>query len=437
MARQLLPEENGTSVLDGILPAKDSSSNNSSVKLEGKLDEEGIRLNNDNPPAKGGMLAHLLEKKDDGDSKNSVMVNGGLENNGKPDFKKMNGDSAVISTAGFKRSADAAMDEATPAKAMMMETNTNGIDEVKKEAVVATPNQPQQVVLRQQQQIVVTTASVVAPVGQAVQAGIGGGSPMVLAQTTGHPSGAATPAANKFVILQPQNKVVTTTGQVVRTLAQAASTTTTITNGQIVNQVVNPPGQPITPVANGQMRVNGVPQQQGGQPSPGGGLVSPSSVSSATSSSGLSPNSLPPPSAASPAAGAATSNNHASSTNNIPSNPSPAPAAAQAAPVVGRAAPAAAQAAAAAAVAAASATAASAPRSGTTQHPFLCEWQNCSRAFRTPKEVENHAIKIHCPENQTDIPCMWSRCDGMKRKRFSLMTHIQDRHCHPQVNKLF
>ena len=34
-----------------------------------------------------------------------------------------------------------------------------------------------------------------------------------------------------------------------------------------------------------------------------------------------------------------------------------------------------------------------------------------------------------------DIPCLWSRCDGMRRKRFSLMTHIQDRHCHPQVRK--
>lgn len=66
--------------------------------------------------------------------------------------------------------------------------------------------------------------------------------------------------------------------------------------------------------------------------------------------------------------------------------------------------------------------------------PFLCEWQNCMRSFRTPKEVENHAIKAHCPLGQDDIPCLWLRCDGMKRKRFSLMTHIQDRHCHPQVS---
>ena len=65
--------------------------------------------------------------------------------------------------------------------------------------------------------------------------------------------------------------------------------------------------------------------------------------------------------------------------------------------------------------------------------PFLCEWQGCMKAFKTPKEVEKHAISTHCPLGADDIPCLWHRCDAMKRKRFSLMTHLQDRHCHPQV----
>ena len=69
-----------------------------------------------------------------------------------------------------------------------------------------------------------------------------------------------------------------------------------------------------------------------------------------------------------------------------------------------------------------------------TQRPFLCEWATCMKAFKTPKEVENHAIAAHCPLGSDDIPCLWARCDGMKRKRFSLMTHLQDRHCHPQVS---
>ena len=76
-----------------------------------------------------------------------------------------------------------------------------------------------------------------------------------------------------------------------------------------------------------------------------------------------------------------------------------------------------------------------------SSHPFLCEWQNCLESFKTPKQVENHAIKVHCGSNDKnnsdeDLPCLWARCDGMKRKRFSLMTHIQDRHCHPQLMKL-
>ena len=71
-----------------------------------------------------------------------------------------------------------------------------------------------------------------------------------------------------------------------------------------------------------------------------------------------------------------------------------------------------------------------------TTKPFLCEWAGCMKAFKTPKEVENHAIADHCPLGGDDIPCLWARCDGMRRKRFSLMTHLQDRHCHPQVNSV-
>jgi hypothetical protein len=56
------------------------------------------------------------------------------------------------------------------------------------------------------------------------------------------------------------------------------------------------------------------------------------------------------------------------------------------------------------------------------------------KAFKSPKDVERHAIVTHCPAGSDDIPCLWLRCDGMKRKRFSLMTHLQDRHCHPQVS---
>ena len=69
------------------------------------------------------------------------------------------------------------------------------------------------------------------------------------------------------------------------------------------------------------------------------------------------------------------------------------------------------------------------------QKPFLCEWEGCYREFRSTKETLNHAILTHCPEGMEEGPCRWARCDGMIRKRFSLMQHIMDRHCHNQVRK--
>lgn len=47
-----------------------------------------------------------------------------------------------------------------------------------------------------------------------------------------------------------------------------------------------------------------------------------------------------------------------------------------------------------------------------------------------------HACAVHCPENidsSAEIYCQWGHgpnlCDNLPRKRFSLMTHLQDRHC--------
>jgi len=68
--------------------------------------------------------------------------------------------------------------------------------------------------------------------------------------------------------------------------------------------------------------------------------------------------------------------------------------------------------------------------------PFLCEWQGCLQAFRAPGEVERHALAQHCPAREEELPCLWAGCDGLPRRRFGLMTHLQDRHCPPQLLKL-
>lgn len=71
----------------------------------------------------------------------------------------------------------------------------------------------------------------------------------------------------------------------------------------------------------------------------------------------------------------------------------------------------------------------------TSQGQFLCEWRGCMRNFKSANEVYMHACESHCPSNGVqEMQCLWERCDAMKRKRFSLMTHLFDRHCNPDVS---
>nr|XP_018917208.1 PREDICTED: AT-rich interactive domain-containing protein 2 isoform X2 [Bemisia tabaci] len=67
---------------------------------------------------------------------------------------------------------------------------------------------------------------------------------------------------------------------------------------------------------------------------------------------------------------------------------------------------------------------------------FLCEWRGCMRNFKSANEVYMHACEAHCPSGTQEIQCLWERCDAMKRRRFSLMTHLYDRHCNPDVLRM-
>ncbi|XP_044020286.1 uncharacterized protein LOC122860511 isoform X2 [Aphidius gifuensis] len=60
---------------------------------------------------------------------------------------------------------------------------------------------------------------------------------------------------------------------------------------------------------------------------------------------------------------------------------------------------------------------------------FLCEWRGCLKQFKTPQQVYMHVCEIHCPNGSDETLCLWSSCDGLKRRRFSLMTHLWDKHC--------
>ncbi|XP_059480719.1 AT-rich interactive domain-containing protein 2 isoform X3 [Neocloeon triangulifer] len=67
--------------------------------------------------------------------------------------------------------------------------------------------------------------------------------------------------------------------------------------------------------------------------------------------------------------------------------------------------------------------------------PFVCEWRGCMRIFKSANEVYMHACQSHCPTGPEDVQCLWERCDNLKRKRFSLMTHLYDRHCNNETMK--
>ncbi|XP_048524869.1 AT-rich interactive domain-containing protein 2 isoform X2 [Dendroctonus ponderosae] len=69
--------------------------------------------------------------------------------------------------------------------------------------------------------------------------------------------------------------------------------------------------------------------------------------------------------------------------------------------------------------------------------PFVCEWGECviDVKFKSANQVYMHACEEHCPQGDEEVICQWDRCDLLKRKRFSLMTHLHDKHCNVEAMK--
>ncbi|XP_061389498.1 AT-rich interactive domain-containing protein 2 [Musca vetustissima] len=67
---------------------------------------------------------------------------------------------------------------------------------------------------------------------------------------------------------------------------------------------------------------------------------------------------------------------------------------------------------------------------------FICDWRNCPRKkFKSLSDLQHHVCTQHAPDHldaSAEIFCQWGigpgLCDGIPRKRFSLMTHLIDRH---------
>lgn len=69
---------------------------------------------------------------------------------------------------------------------------------------------------------------------------------------------------------------------------------------------------------------------------------------------------------------------------------------------------------------------------------YLCEWNNCRIAFHTPTQIYNHVYTCHLFNTQfaSGQTCLWSGCDQIKRQKWSLINHLQERHCNDNALKL-
>ncbi|KAK7107364.1 AT-rich interactive domain-containing protein 2-like [Littorina saxatilis] len=59
---------------------------------------------------------------------------------------------------------------------------------------------------------------------------------------------------------------------------------------------------------------------------------------------------------------------------------------------------------------------------------YMCEWAGCRRCFNSARLVFIHVTKTHVPTLPESV-CQWLGCEPLRRKRWSLVTHIQDHHC--------
>lgn len=69
-----------------------------------------------------------------------------------------------------------------------------------------------------------------------------------------------------------------------------------------------------------------------------------------------------------------------------------------------------------------------------TSGNYICEWNNCKSTFHTAAQVYNHVCNFHLlNKNTSDYSngqlCQWVACDLIKRQKWSLVNHLQERHC--------
>ena len=423
-APQIVKTENGNTILDGLL--QPNPKNGAAPTVPTTTTVNHVKTVVQQQPITNGMLANLLEKK-------PVVpeVNG---------HAKMNGDvpTTVMVSSTLKRPATDIADGAPAAKTALVEVNgvaaPNGNGAVAAATRVINTSSGGGVIQTVQKQIITQVGGqkvIVPAIAQTAAAAAPGNGAVVVAGQPGQQP------AKTIIILQPQNNVINTTagaaaaapvnGGIVTNGPTSVSLPagTVMVNGHANGTASVPQPTPVRLAPQPALQAVATPAQQPAAAQPVQNPVQPQQQQPIRPAQVV----VTPPAQAPTQAPQQTPGNQAqvlisrqpataSPASTVPGAPSSSatPTATTATPLATHV----------------PIVPTPVPKPNP-QAPFLCEWQACMKAFKTAKEVELHAIKVHCPEGQTDLPCLWMRCDGMRRKRFSLMTHIQDRHCHPQV----
>ena len=74
----------------------------------------------------------------------------------------------------------------------------------------------------------------------------------------------------------------------------------------------------------------------------------------------------------------------------------------------------------------------------STSGDYMCEWNACGQTFGSIDAIMAHHLTEHIDiSGRTNeyVLCMWPTCDGTRRGKWSLVTHIQDHHCQEHILK--
>lgn len=75
-----------------------------------------------------------------------------------------------------------------------------------------------------------------------------------------------------------------------------------------------------------------------------------------------------------------------------------------------------------------------------TSGDYLCEWNQCKSQFHTSTQIYNHVCNYHLLNTGIQFTngqlCLWSGCDQIKRQKWSLINHLQEKHCNENALKI-